>query len=144
METYKIASTHIVSEIFADEEAAVINLKSGNYYSLNKTGAEIWRQIEQGSAVKQINDNLRRKFAAGGSFDDGEIERFVQRLKEEGLIVAAETDSIAGAKLQDSETADVGGQNVYEPPLIETYADMQELLLLDPIHEVEESNWLIK
>lgn len=144
MEIYKITSTHIVSEIFADQEAAVINLKSGNYYSLNKTGAEIWRQIEQGFAVEQINDYMRGRFAAGGNFDDSEIERFVRKLKEEGLIVAAETDFAAGAKLQDSENAGSENEDVYEPPVIETYADMQELLLLDPIHEVEENNWLIK
>jgi len=144
MEIYKITSTYIVSEIFADEEAAIINLKSGNYYSLNKTGAQIWRQIEQGFAVEQINDDMRRRLAAGSNYDEAEVDRFVQRLKEEGLIVAAETDSALNVKLQDSENVDSESINTYEPPIIETYADMQEILLLDPIHEVEENNWLIK
>ena len=31
----------------------------------------------------------------------------------------------------------------YEAPVLECYTDMQELLLLDPIHEVEETNWLV-
>lgn len=144
MEIYKIASAHIVSEIFADEEAAIINLKSGNYYSLNKTGAEIWRRLEQGFAVEQINDDLRRRFAASGIYEGAEIERFVQTLQEEGLIVAAETDFAPNVKLQDAENAGSGSVNSYEPPVIETYADMQELLLLDPIHEAEENNWLTK
>ncbi len=144
MEIYKITAPHIVSEIFADEEAAIINLKSGNYYSLNKTGAQIWRRIEQGFAVEQINDDMRRRFAAAGNYDEAEVERFVQTLKEEGLIVAAETDSASNIKLQNAENGDVESVTTYEPPVIETYADMQELLLLDPIHEVEENNWLVK
>ena len=32
-------------------------------------------------------------------------------------------------------------QKEYEPPVIECYPDMQELLLLDPIHEVDETGW---
>jgi len=31
MESYRINAPHIVSEVFVDEEAAVINLKTGNY-----------------------------------------------------------------------------------------------------------------
>ncbi len=29
----------------------------------------------------------------------------------------------------------------YAPPALETYTDMQELLLLDPIHDVDETGW---
>jgi hypothetical protein len=143
METYKIASTHIVSEIFADEEAAVINLKSGNYYSLNKTGAEIWRQIEDGFALEQIIESLRRRYISSDNFDTGEVERFVRKLKEEGLIVAVESDFAPQSDLlTQNNISEI--TNAYKSPSVETYADMQELLLLDPIHEVEENNWLNK
>jgi len=37
MQGYRINTPYIVSEVFVDNEAAVINLKTGNYYSLNKT-----------------------------------------------------------------------------------------------------------
>jgi len=29
----------------------------------------------------------------------------------------------------------------YAPPVLETFSDMQDLLLLDPIHEVDDAGW---
>jgi hypothetical protein len=30
---------------------------------------------------------------------------------------------------------------VYKPPAIERFDDLEELLVLDPIHEVDEAGW---
>jgi hypothetical protein len=35
----------------------------------------------------------------------------------------------------------VSGRLSFTHPQLQKYTDMQELLLLDPIHEVEESGW---
>lgn len=29
----------------------------------------------------------------------------------------------------------------YRPPVLEVFADMQDLLLLDPIHDIDEVGW---
>ena len=144
MERYKINLPHIVSEVFADEEAAIINLKSGNYYSLNKTAAEIWLLIEKGASSDEIAGFILDNFSFKESFEKTEIEEFIKILMEEDLIV------IDG--IPNSENGNSGNLNNpvtnskdkrdYEPPVLECYPDMQELLLLDPIHEVEETNWL--
>ena len=31
--------------------------------------------------------------------------------------------------------------DLFEPPLISKYSDMQELLILDPIHDVSDAGW---
>jgi hypothetical protein len=45
---------NIAHEII-DGEAIIVNLENGNYYSLNKTGAEIWNFIEK-DLLKKNND----------------------------------------------------------------------------------------
>ena len=39
--------------------------------------------------------------------------------------------------------ADVGGVErvPYVPPVLEKFTDMQDLILLDPVHEVSERGW---
>jgi hypothetical protein len=41
MKSYRVNTPHIVHEVFEDREAAIINLKTGNYFSLNPIAAEI-------------------------------------------------------------------------------------------------------
>jgi hypothetical protein len=143
MEGYKINTPHIVSEIFADEEAAVINLKTGNYYSLNTTAAEIWSLIEKGSSKSRITKYFFNNFNLEDSFDSSEIERFIKALIDEDLIVVEEMLTSGQAELVEDTATGLKDKREYVPPVLECYADMQELLLLDPIHEVEETNWLV-
>ena len=146
MESYRINSPHVVSEIFADEEAAIINLKTGNYYSLNKTGADIWSRIEEGNNFSEIIEFIKSNFNVDDSFDRSGVEQFVKRLKDEDLIIADISQTHGGEAFSDMQIApdSPAGRKDYETPVIECYADMQELLLLDPIHEFEENNWLNK
>ena len=143
MESYRINAPHIVSEVFVDEEAAVINLKSGNYYSLNKSATEIWSQIEKGAGLDEITAFIIGRFRVDDSFDKTEIRDFVEKLVDEGLIVAEERSTDNGSAVVEITADPAAEKPNYETPVLECYADMQELLLLDPIHEVEETNWLV-
>ncbi len=140
MKRYRINTPHVVSEVFADEEAAVINLKTGNYYSINKTGAEIWSLIETGASLGGITDFICNNFNGDNDSHGTEIGQFIEKLVAEDLIVADEKQSTDDSMIAKGASGD---RKKYEPPIIECYADMQELLLLDPIHEVEETNWLV-
>ncbi|MBX7174813.1 MAG: PqqD family protein [Pyrinomonadaceae bacterium] len=140
MQNYRINTPHIVSEVFADEEAAIINLKTGNYYSLNKTATEIWSLIEKGFSFDEIMLFFQNNFKLDDSFQINEIKQFIENLIDEGLISAFDEPALTQTQSEDSPRLN---QKEYEPPFIECYPDMQELLLLDPIHEVEETNWLV-
>ena len=143
MQKYRINTPHIVSEVFADEEAAVINLKTGNYYSLNKTSTEIWSLIENGANLSDINSFICDTFNIKDSLQINEIEQFIENLLDEDLIVAYDELTLTNAHPVNAQDIDSTSKKEYNPPVIECYADMQELLLLDPIHEVEETNWLV-
>ena len=143
MQKYRINTPHIVSEVFGDEEAAVLNLKTGNYYSLNKTATEIWSLIGKESSLSDINSFICDSFNIKDSFQINEIEQFIEKLKTEDLIVADDAATLTNTSPVNAMDTDSTSKKEYESPVIECYADMQELLLLDPIHEVEETNWLV-
>jgi hypothetical protein len=68
------------------------------------------------------------------------VTGFVEELVKEGLLVKADHEIPAGdASLLISQLAEVAGD--FKPPLVNKYTDMQDLLLLDPIHEVDEKGW---
>ena len=135
---YKINAPHIVHEIFADEEAAIINLKSGNYYSLDPVGAFLWAHIESGLTVGEIVEQALSRYEGAPVEVNHEISRFLGALQEEQLIVAA--TEATGQPVKTPANGN-GAKIAFSPPVLERYNDMQELLLLDPIHEVDETGW---
>ena len=59
--------------------------------------------------------------------------QFWTQLENEAIVVAYQDVSAA--------LAEVEIPSVYEPSSFNRYADMQDLLALDPIHEVNEEGW---
>jgi hypothetical protein len=62
-----------------------------------------------------------------------ELSAFIESLEAEQLVVPDPLDA-TGAPL-----APAGPALPWEPLALETFTDMQELILLDPVHEVEPS-----
>ncbi len=61
---------------------------------------------------------------------------FSRSLAAQGLIVERQDPVDAAVTLDVAR----GGQGLLKPRL-ETYSDMQDLILLDPVHEVDERGW---
>lgn len=61
--------------------------------------------------------------------------RFLGDLAAENLISAAEGSAPLLAPSDDDGAAE------FPAPRLERYTDMQDLLLLDPIHDVDERGW---
>ncbi len=123
----------VVSET-VDGEVVMIHLGNGNYYSLRSTGAAIWGAIDAGVSVGAIAESLAATSHNG--FDVGAlVAGFVDELRAEELVVAdAGTDQTR--RPESSGTLRV---DHFEAPVLEKFTDMQHLILLDPVHEVDEA-----
>jgi len=139
MKCLSVNTPHIVHEIFSDQEAAIINLKTGNYYSLNPTGAEIWSFIEKKSTSDEIILEFDRRYNAETVDMASVINDFIKNLETEDLIVA--TDNHSESSTAAEVVADNKVKSQFVEPTIERFADLQELLLLDPIHDVDEAGF---
>jgi hypothetical protein len=68
---------------------------------------------------------------------------FLNQLQQEGLVIAIDdksTDSPLPQNWKDQITVN-GNKTVFNAPVLNKYTDMQDLLLLDPIHEVDATGW---
>jgi len=138
MKNYRINTPHIVHEVFTDDEAAVINLKTGNYFSLNPTAAEIWMQIDKAQPIEAINQWLSHNYEGDTESFRDVLQNFISILEAEDLIVENENGSVQNHPLVKDVSPT---KRAFTMPVIEKFADMQELLLLDPIHEVEDAGF---
>jgi len=137
MRYYRVNRPDVVMESF-EGELVLVQMKSGNYYSLQGSAPLIWDLIERGRSVEDTGDYL----AARHQGTEEEIRRSVYSLVEElvaeSLIVPA-TNGSAPASMDPA--GDMQPGTPFVPPVLERYTDMQELLLLDPIHDVDQTGW---
>ena len=146
---YRIRAPMVVAEVFADEVIAV-NFDDGTYYSLGETGRDVWLGIQDQASLEEIVAHLDAHYVID---DRGEVIRTVQTfldaLVAEGLIVSAgDTAPATTAQGSRGERRRAvaaswrgGGRSPFRPPTLERHTDMKQLLLLDPIHEVDDGGW---
>jgi hypothetical protein len=118
-----------------DQETIMVNLEIGTYYSLNRLATYMWGAMARGATVQEISETVSRRSGADAAQVSSAASAFFDELLAEELIVAREQDASAGA---DHEWP--AGLS-YEPPQLSRYTDMQELLLLDPVHDVGVAGW---
>jgi hypothetical protein len=132
-----VNSPQVISETVGGE-TIIVNLASGHYFSLQGTAVDVWQGIERGEATESIVLELEQRYEAG----DGEIGAAVQKLLDDfeaaELLVAEANGSGSGAPAPAQE---VGERVPFVPPSFTTFTDMQDIILLDPVHEVDTRGW---
>lgn len=127
----KTAEPNCSAEEF-DGELVAINLGTGIYFSIKAAGAAIWNDLNTGHSVEAI-----RALAASRSDMSDAVSTFVQQIVDNGLMVHVEP--LVTPSGEPSFAAFADG---HELPELESFGDMQSLLLLDPVHEVDaEIGW---
>jgi hypothetical protein len=132
--SYGIDPQKIVHETI-DGEVILIHLQTGNYYSLGGSGAAIWSLLAAGATEDEVVSTLRLWYEADPGAIEEAVESLVSQLVTEELLED-------GAPPRVAPPAQLNGERVaFAPPALEKYTDMQDFLLVDPIHEVGETGW---
>jgi hypothetical protein len=139
---YEPAGPDIVSEEI-DGEVIIVNLRNGNYYSLSQSAAVVWTGIQEHATLDRLQHHLHRRYSGETGSMGRDLAELIRALEAEQLIVLrsdSEASALAETPRADAEAA--GEREAYSPPLFERFTDMGDLLLLDPVHEVEdEKGW---
>jgi len=131
-----VASKNVHSQKF-DDEVIIIDTKSGLYFSLRGSAVDIWSQIEACATPAAITATLIARYDGDPNVISAAVGRCL-------------ADFLDGGLIREAPSADRTGPDVVSPafkrssfvePLVERFTDMQNLLLLDPIHEVTEEGW---
>ena len=133
--TYRIDRTRIVFEQFEDE-TVLFNTETGYYYSLSPSGSDILRLLEEGCPA---GDLIHALFGNSKEIIQLEIliENFVQRLITENIIVDRASDRPFHPN--GDLRAPLYAEGVsFPPPALDRFDDVRDLLLIDPLHQVDE------
>ncbi|MDB4906513.1 MAG: hypothetical protein JWO05_1297 [Gemmatimonadetes bacterium] len=115
-----------------------MNLDTGHYFSAQGTGCEVWNWIAGGSSAEEASLSLVRRYRVRSDEALAAVERFVASLLKHNLI---RPDQEGGDGTARGVAPTLGEPGAYSPPALQVYTDMEEVLLLDPIHEVASSGW---
>ncbi len=122
-----------------DEETIIVNLDSGCYYDLNHSGGRILAALAGGAERAEAARVVAAAYGIDAAELDVAVAELAAQLLAEGILVEAEAAANGGSF--PGSAAAGPPTRPYEAPALGRYTDMQELLVLDPIHEVDESGW---
>jgi len=133
---WRINSRSVVSEII-DGELIVMDSANGKYFSSTGVGPVVWLCIERGMTNVEIHQVVAARCSVEVKAVASDIDEFITKLSLGGLCLETDfepptIESVACDRL------------FYSRPELSEYTDMQDLLLLDPIHEVSEEGWPVK
>ena len=132
---YRVNGPRVIFENI-EGELILVHMERGTYYSTDETGAQIWSLIEAQSSVTEICDVLQARYdARPGEIADA-VSRFIGRLVAEELIAPGESSNAPRSPVPPN-----GKKGPFTAPSLQSYRDMQDMLSLDPIHDVEAAGW---
>ena len=135
---FEVNEPTIVSETI-DGEAVIIKLTTGSYYSLRHSGVTIWSAIQRSARLSDIAEAIRASFVVGEASIEAEIGTLIDSMLEEELIRPATWTALSRG---DGPLVPAGTSPIpFRAPILEKFTDMQALLLLDPVHDVDDEGW---
>src|SRR3990172_487014 len=124
---FRINSPKVIQETI-EGEVVMVNLDSGNYYSMEKVGADIWGFIENGVSVGEIIEGIAYRYEGKREDIEKAIHQLVSELQREDLIVMDEALGPGNDTLgTEVEIVKKQKRSDFEAPVLHKYNDMQEL-----------------
>jgi len=119
-----------------DGEVIIISNQNGKYYSLGYTASDIWYLIHASVSSPLWLKTLADNYQEIPDSAENEIKKFVNVLLSEDLIKSSE---IASGDSQVLPQDNLRGK--WSAPELMIFEDLQDLLLVDPIHDTGEEGW---
>ena len=117
-----------------EQEIIAINLENGFYYDISGVSATIWQLIACFS-YQDIILQLAKHYDVKLEVIKADVNFFLKTLEEEKLMVFS--DELSSLEVPEAFHFPTN----YTKPVLNKYTDMENLLLIDPIHEVDEHGW---
>jgi hypothetical protein len=135
----RVNEPNIVHETI-DGETILLDLNTGNYFSLAGSGAIIWDFIHQTGDWKRAIAILADERPGMHEHIVESVTAFIESLVEEKLLVLSDLSKGPVIPPEIEDQLKTAAQD-FIAPQVNKYSDMQDLLLLDPIHDVDERGW---
>jgi len=124
-------SAQISAESF-ETEVVVIHFLKGTYFSLRGASMALWAWLQTGADEATLAELLAARYGLAAEQGRAETEKVVALLKQFDLVI----ESGLPAPPRDAYTAGAGPAG-FEESVVEAFEDLQELISIDPVHEVD-------
>ncbi len=131
---YRVNSPNVVHQTFADE-VVILDLARGLYYSLTGVGVDIWAMLAGGADAENVIRALHEQFREENGAVETAVVQLIDELQREDLISPGDRSG------EGSVPPAVRKIARFAQPALVKYTDMQDLLLLDPIHQNDGAGW---
>jgi hypothetical protein len=125
-------------------ETIIIDLATGTYFSLQGAAPEIWNGIAAGASDEQIVARLEALYAADAAELAPAVATVLHELVSDQLVAPSENGEGAVAASDPGAASDpvaAAERGPFVAPRLERYTDMQDIILLDPVHKVDGRGW---
>jgi hypothetical protein len=134
---YRVNSPQVIAETLGDE-TIIVNLATGHYFNLQRTAVEVWEALARQEDVSTIVLKLQAGYDAGDGVIESAVAQLISDFQAADLIVPEEGD---GAPVEAPAAPSGGERRPFVAPTFATFTDMQDIILLDPVHEVDARGW---
>ena len=132
----RINTPSVVYERF-DNELVAIHMGTGVYHSMAGVATDAFVLLSEGATADELAEALAARYAATSNEILAALGPFLEQLQKEQLIAPVETRKSRGPlRIPGNETG-----LPFVAPTLEAFKDLEGLLLLDPIHEVDDEGW---
>ena len=116
----------VIDEVF-EGEAVLVNLATGFYFALNADATRVWRALAAGTSWEDVAAEAAAESGADAAAVRPVVTAFLAELAGHALVTLDGDVPAPGPALADVAFA----------PALQAFSDMEDLLLLDPIHDID-------
>lgn len=135
-EYFRIDEPRVISEAL-DGELVLVQFESGCYYSVRGVGADVCQLLTAGWSLEHAIERIVEHYRLPKTQIEADVRSFVSQLVAEKLLVGMDAPQLAASAIPIASSE-------YAPPCFEKYDDMADQLLLDPIHDIDDTGWPAK
>jgi len=132
-DSYRLNTPLVAIEII-ENEAVVIHFESGCYFSADKVGAAVLEMVGKQASVSRMVRSLVGTYVGEAVAIEQALRRFLSELLKEGLVIPT---SIDDEPPENVAVKPSGEMLPFTDPVLHKFTDLQNLLMLDPIHDTE-------
>jgi len=115
-----------------EHEVIVLQTVDGTYYAFGGSAVNFWEDLVSGRSIARIVSTLEGTAEPDGPDIAGQVTSFVESLMQERIFLPAAAEAEGALRLGQTPAT-----HAFAPPTIEKHVDMQDLLTLDPIHDID-------
>lgn len=133
---WTIDPDQVVWEVL-DGEAVIVDLAAGHYHAAPGVAATVWQAVASGCDLDGIVATVRAAHLDVPDDPAPAITAFLDQLVGAGLAATAPAGDGGPGAAPNAPTS----PTAWQPPALESHDDLEDLLLLDPVHDVTDAGW---